>query len=153
RPCPTVPHDHASTPHARFRRRCGISDARRAAAVRSGVRAHRRRSGYGNGAAVALCVHRVDAAPPLRLRICAVGHRIPAHVCLCPRVVTRARTLADRSSIVTARPVVVGLAVAGALFVAALLFPIYWMVVASLTPESRLFEGRPLLPAAGRLEP
>jgi ABC-type glycerol-3-phosphate transport system permease component len=53
---------------------------------------------------------------------------------------------------VTARPVAVGLAVAGALLLAALLFPIYWMVVASLMPESRLFEWRPLLPTTATFE-
>ena len=32
------------------------------------------------------------------------------------------------------------------------LFPIYWMFVASLMPESRLFESRPLLPTAVTFE-
>jgi ABC-type glycerol-3-phosphate transport system permease component len=42
------------------------------------------------------------------------------------------------------------LASAGVLI--ALLFPIYWMVASSITPESRLFESRPLVPAAVTLE-
>ena len=46
------------------------------------------------------------------------------------------------------RPAALVLAVAGALLLAALLFPIYWMFVASLMPESRLFESRPLVPTA-----
>ncbi len=33
-----------------------------------------------------------------------------------------------------------------------LLFPIYWMLVSSLTPESRLFQSPPLVPAALSLE-
>jgi ABC-type glycerol-3-phosphate transport system permease component len=35
---------------------------------------------------------------------------------------------------------------AGALLLTALLFPVYWMVVASVTPEGRLFEAPSLLP-------
>ena len=46
------------------------------------------------------------------------------------------------------RPAALLLAVAGALLLAALLFPIYWMFVASLMPESRLFESPPLVPTA-----
>lgn len=45
----------------------------------------------------------------------------------------------------------VGLAaprVAGALLVTMLLFPIYWMIAASVTPETRVFESPPLLPIA-----
>lgn len=34
------------------------------------------------------------------------------------------------------------------LLLSALLFPIYWMLAASVTPEARLFEARPLLPAS-----
>jgi ABC-type glycerol-3-phosphate transport system permease component len=37
-------------------------------------------------------------------------------------------------------------AAAGALLLGALLFPIYWMLTASLTPESQLFEPRALVP-------
>ena len=37
------------------------------------------------------------------------------------------------------------------LLLAMILFPIYWMVVSSLTPEAQLFTSRPLLPAAGTL--
>ena len=51
-----------------------------------------------------------------------------------------------------ARPAAVVLTVAGALLLAASLFPIYWMVAASLTPESRLFESRPLLPTVVTFE-
>ena len=47
-----------------------------------------------------------------------------------------------------ARPAAVGLAMAGVLLLTALLFPIYWMFVASLMPESLLFESRPLVPTA-----
>lgn len=38
--------------------------------------------------------------------------------------------------------------VAGAALLVLLLFPMYWMVVASVTPESRLFETAPLVPTA-----
>ena len=51
-----------------------------------------------------------------------------------------------------ARPEAVVPAAAGALLLAASLFPIYWMVASSLTPESRLFESRPLLPTAVTFE-
>ena len=50
------------------------------------------------------------------------------------------------------RPAAVVLAIAGALLVAASLFPIYWMIAASLMPESRLFESHQLIPAAVTLE-
>ena len=40
---------------------------------------------------------------------------------------------------------------AGALL-AALIFPIYWMVASSITPESRLFESRPLVPTSVSFE-
>ena len=36
--------------------------------------------------------------------------------------------------------------VAGALLLAGMLFPFYWMFVSSLTPESQLFEAAPLVP-------
>jgi ABC-type glycerol-3-phosphate transport system permease component len=39
-----------------------------------------------------------------------------------------------------------GRAAAGAVLVAALLFPVYWMIAASLTPESSLFESPSLTP-------
>jgi ABC-type glycerol-3-phosphate transport system permease component len=35
---------------------------------------------------------------------------------------------------------------------AVVVFPIYWMVVSSLTPESRLFESRPLVPVSVSFE-
>jgi ABC-type glycerol-3-phosphate transport system permease component len=38
-------------------------------------------------------------------------------------------------------------ALPAALLLGALLFPIYWMLVASVTPEARLFDGRPVFPA------
>jgi ABC-type glycerol-3-phosphate transport system permease component len=38
------------------------------------------------------------------------------------------------------------------LLLGALLFPIYWMVAASVTPEARLFEARPLLPSTITLD-
>ena len=47
----------------------------------------------------------------------------------------------------SARPTALVLRVAGTLLLAALLFPIYWMSVASLMPESRLFESPSLVPA------
>ena len=50
------------------------------------------------------------------------------------------------------RPAAIVVAAAGALLLAALLFPIYWMFVASLMPESRLFEAGSLLPAAVTFE-
>ena len=43
-------------------------------------------------------------------------------------------------------------ALPAALLLGALLFPIYWMLVASVTPEARLFEARPLFPAAITLD-
>ncbi|MBI4265908.1 MAG: carbohydrate ABC transporter permease [Acidobacteria bacterium] len=46
----------------------------------------------------------------------------------------------------TRRPI--GAIVAAAALLAALLFPIYWMAVSSVTPESRLFEARPLVPVS-----
>ena len=49
------------------------------------------------------------------------------------------------------RPAALILAVAGALLLAAMLFPIYWMFVASLMPESQLFESRPLVPTASHV--
>jgi ABC-type glycerol-3-phosphate transport system permease component len=47
---------------------------------------------------------------------------------------------------VSARPAALILAVGGGLLLAAMLFPIYWMFVASLMSESQLFESRPLVP-------
>lgn len=44
------------------------------------------------------------------------------------------------------------LGAAQAALLAALLFPIYWMAASSVTPESRLFAARPLVPAAPSLE-
>jgi trehalose/maltose transport system permease protein len=38
--------------------------------------------------------------------------------------------------------------VAGVALLTLLLFPIYWMIVASVTPESRLFQAPPLVPGA-----
>ena len=52
----------------------------------------------------------------------------------------------------SARPSAVVLAAAGALLLAASLFPIYWMFAASLMPESRLFESGPLLPTVVTFE-
>ena len=52
----------------------------------------------------------------------------------------------------SSRPVSLVLPMAGALLLAALLFPICWMLAASLMPESRLFESRPLLPTAVTFE-
>jgi ABC-type glycerol-3-phosphate transport system permease component len=43
-------------------------------------------------------------------------------------------------------------AAAGLALLTLLLFPIYWMLVASLTPESRLFQSPPLVPEALSLE-
>ena len=37
---------------------------------------------------------------------------------------------------------------AAGVLLAALFFPIYWMVASSVTPESRLFESRPLVPTS-----
>ena len=42
--------------------------------------------------------------------------------------------------------------VAGAGLLVVLLFPIYWMIAASLTPEARLFESPPLVPETLSLE-
>jgi ABC-type glycerol-3-phosphate transport system permease component len=53
---------------------------------------------------------------------------------------------------VIARPASIAVAIAGALLLAVLLFPIYWMIAASLMPESRLFDSHSLLPAALTLE-
>ena len=52
----------------------------------------------------------------------------------------------------SARPAAVVLAASGALLMAALLFPIYWMFAASLMPESRLFESGPWLPTVVTFE-
>jgi len=41
---------------------------------------------------------------------------------------------------------------AGVALLTLLLFPIYWMLVASLTPESRLFQAPPLVPGALSLD-
>ena len=38
--------------------------------------------------------------------------------------------------------------IAGIVLLAAMLFPVYWMLAASVTPESRLFQSPPLFPGA-----
>ncbi len=73
-----LPHDHRAAAAARAGRRRGLPRARRAAAVRSGLRPDRRRTGHRDRAAVALRLHRADAAASLRLRVGAVDDRVPA---------------------------------------------------------------------------
>ena len=81
----------------------------------------------------------------------AVGHGVPADVRVRARLGARARALARRRARMMPRGGARPSRPAGCSS-AACSFPIYWMVVASLTPESRLFESRPLVPAAVTLE-
>ena len=135
--------DHDAAPGANPGRRGCLSDARRAAAVRHGLRHHGRRPRHGDRAAVDVRVHRAHAAASVRVRIGIVGHGVPVDVRLRARLGPRARTVAGwRSGVTTAR-----LRMAAAIgLLGLLLVPIYWMIISSLTPEARLFEAPHLVP-------
>ena len=125
-----------------------LPDAGRLPRLRPGLRAHRRGPGNFHRADRALHLQRPVSDPALRLRLGAVGDRVPRHLRPGADLHPPAGCGAHGSETMSASrwaPVAVL-----TLLVAASAFPFYWAVVSSFTPEARLFQSPSLIPRAAR---
>jgi ABC-type sugar transport system permease subunit len=99
-------------------------DARRASPVRPRVRPHEWRPRHRHRTVVAVCVYRAQPAAPLRLRFGSVSHDVPADLRLRADLGAGAGSLAHWRARVSVSHRTIAV-VAGAMLLAALLFPMY----------------------------